>query len=47
MGVKQRFIGGLVLVLAIVLGGCAPPDAGASGGTSDPAAPAPAEADEY
>jgi len=37
---KHRSIGGLVLVLAIALGGCAPPNAGASGDPGAPSVPA-------
>lgn len=55
---KYRSIGGLFLALAVALGACAPPDAGASGAWASPsvqvsneaseaAAPAPTEDDEY
>ncbi len=45
MRMKNRWIGGLVLAIAVVLGACAPPNQG--GGASDepsvPASAAPAE----
>jgi hypothetical protein len=42
MRMKNRWIGGLVLAIAVALGACAPP--GQGGGSSDePSEPAPAE----